>query len=467
MQHDMLRSTFHIDSNAQDMSQSYMAIHDAAGSSQNVQIISDETKLAEELRQPFNLSTEFPIKWVIQPNFTVVNGQLKTAYTVYAVGHHIGVDGSSMSELSKQLLELTQEGASSEMITVGPSYGEFVQRQNAYLKGKASDAAKDFWLSQITNTVPYEWQHALPSIQPSQGYRKMNTWAFFSAEELASWSKLYGTSWFRIAASAIGLVVTGHSSPTPHHDHTLQVAFGAREQKFAKCISHMANTMPIKQPVSELLHSNGTFSDYVKSVGKRISQAKKHEMFSYMSLLEASRTETKNEDAVTDKVVVTFSPKLANPCCTLYPVQGVWDLFFCFLEHDEGVSLGVITDPAVFDDVAVEALKADFMATVRMSQSTTNFTLSSLSFLGGNALATIVNGPDVADEIAISESRVYDWIHERAVAQPEAIALFSGEEKFQMTYREVDESSDNKALCKSSNYTRNVNRLTNSRYAAI
>jgi hypothetical protein len=41
------------------------------------------------------------------------------------------------------------------------------------------------------------------------------------------------------------------------------------------------------------------------------------------------------------KVSVTFSPKLANENCTIYPVEGVWDLFFCFLETQNGVSLGV------------------------------------------------------------------------------------------------------------------------------
>ncbi len=443
----MLRTTFHIDSSAQDMSQSYMAIHDVACSTQNVQIISDEAKLAMELRQPFDLSTQFPMRWIIQPRFVVTNGNLKTAYTVYAVGHHIAMDGSSMSHLSKQLLELASAGEPSELSVTEPSYGEFVQRQNAYLKGKAADAARDFWLSQVSNTVPYDWRHAAPKTPTDKNYRKMNTWAFFSSDELNSWSKLYSTSWFRIAASIIGLVVSGHSNPTPHQDHTLQVAFGAREAKFAKCISHMANTMPIRQPVSEVLHSNGKFSDYVKQVGKRISQAKKHEMFAYMSLLEASRKEKKSEDAATDKVVVTFSPKLADSCCTLYPVQGVWDLFFCFLEHDDGVSLGVITDPTIFDDAAVEAIKNDFMATVRISQSTADFSLNSLSYLGPNELAKIVCGPEISDEKAISESRVHDWIHERAIAQPDAVALFSGEAKASMCYQELDSDSDSKALC--------------------
>lgn len=41
------------------------------------------------------------------------------------------------------------------------------------------------------------------------------------------------------------------------------------------------------------------------------------------------------------KVAVTYSPRLADQRCHLYPVEGAWDLFFCFLEQDSTVDLGV------------------------------------------------------------------------------------------------------------------------------
>lgn len=446
----MLRTTFHIDGTAQDMSQSYMAVHDPDACFQNIEIVADDTKLAELLRQPFDLSKQFPVRWIIYTHLAVIKGRLQTTYTVYAMGHHIAVDGSSMSYLSSQILELASQDEPAQALPSGPSYGEFIQRQNAYLRGEAAKAAEAFWLSQINNTVPYELTHKVPSTpSPESDYRKMNTWAFFSSAELAAWSKLYGTSWFRIAVSAIGLAMAGHSEPTPHHDHTLQVAFGAREAKFARCISHFANTMPIKQPVSELLQNDATFADLVKNVGKRVSQAKKHEMFPFMSLLEASRREDGDDGWKSDKVVVTYSPKLANKSCTLYPVQGVWGLFFCFLEHDSGVSLGVISDPATFDDTAVESLKTDFLSTVRLSQQSSSFKLSSLPYLGRHEIANIIDGPSMADSEAVCLSRVTDWIHQRALAQPDALALFSGEDKISMTFKDLDEASSSKALCKS------------------
>lgn len=443
----MLRATFHIDDSANDFSQSYMAIHDPATSFQNVDIVSDEAKLQLALRSPFDLSTEFPVKWIVHQQMSYANGALQTAYTIYAMGHHIAVDGSSMSHLSHEILQLADEKAeaSSEAVS-SPSYGEFVNWQNAYLKGTAAKEARSFWLSQVSGTAPYEWNHAPPKVLAAgTDYRRMNTWGFFPNEELMAWSKLYGTSWFRIATSAIGLVVSGHSKPSPHHDHVLQVAFGARQPKFAKCVSHMANTMPIRVPVSDVMNGKGDFSDLVKNVGKRISQAKKHEMFPFMSLIEASRQE--GETNLSDKVVVTFSPKLADGRCTLYPVQGVWDLFFCFLEHDDGVSLGVITDPTVLDDAAVEKLKTDFFNTVRMSQQTASFKLDSLPYVSAHT-ATLSGGPDVDDVDGVTTSRVVDWIHQRALAQPDAMALYNAEQEKSMTYLTLDTESTRRALCK-------------------
>ena len=98
--------------------------------------------------------------------------------------------------------------------------------------------------------------------------------------------------------------------------------------------------MPVKFPLTSLLRAGASFSDAVKAMGRNISTAKKHEMFPFMSLMEEARR-TMDPNLLDFKVAVTFSPKLANKSCELYPVEGIWDLFFCFLEHDDGVSLGV------------------------------------------------------------------------------------------------------------------------------
>ncbi|KAE8334193.1 hypothetical protein BDV24DRAFT_170444, partial [Aspergillus arachidicola] len=342
------------------------------------------------------------------------NGLLQSHYDLYIVGHHIAVDGSSMSYLSQCILQQLDSRlgnpAGTETSSNSPSYGQFVQKQDAFLRGPAMKAAEQFWMSQLTHTVPFEW--AAPTTNNTKDYRVMNTWVSFTNDELKDWSSLYKTSWFRIAFSIVGLITSGISKPTPHHDHTLLVALGGRPQGYEGCVSHMANTMPIRTPVSSLLQRRATFADAVKEMGRSVSTAKKHEMFPFVSLVDAAR-ETMSDKMLDFKVSVTFSPKLASENCTIYPVEGVWDLFFCFLETQNGVSLGVISNPAVFDSDALETMREQFLDTVKLSRENPKFQVNELPYLKRHIVSDIVSGPSIDAVDSISSSRVHKWIEAR------------------------------------------------------
>lgn len=57
-----------------------------------------EKAMTKILRRPFDLENELPARWVIL--------QDPEAYRVYIVGHHIVVDGQSMTIISREFLEL-------------------------------------------------------------------------------------------------------------------------------------------------------------------------------------------------------------------------------------------------------------------------------------------------------------------------------------------------------------------------
>ena len=98
--------------------------------------------------------------------------------------------------------------------------------------------------------------------------------------------------------------------------------------------------MPIKSPLSSLREQDVCLKDVVRIIGRSISTAKRYELFPFLSLVDEAR-KVNNSFGLEFKVAVTLSPKLSHESCTLYPVEGIWDLFFCFLEREDGVSLGV------------------------------------------------------------------------------------------------------------------------------
>lgn len=142
----------------------------------------------------------------------------------------------------------------------------------------------------------------------------------------------------------IGLITRANSEPLHGSDHTLSVAFGGRPAGLENALGHFANAMPIKIPFTEAIRSHKVpqtlpFDSLVKLVSKGVSTAKKHER---MSILDVAKAANKKGMIVSKaQVAVTLSPKLSRPECCLYPVEGPYDLFFCFLEADSTVTLGV------------------------------------------------------------------------------------------------------------------------------
>jgi hypothetical protein len=157
-------------------------------------------------------------------------------------------------------------------------------------------------------------------------------------QELKSWSSRFKTSWFRVAIAVIGLLVQLYTEPVSG-DHALLVAFAGRSEAMTQTIGHFVNALPILIPLAEVLHSKtSTFDVLVQLVSRVISTAKKHDQFSFIDLcysLNRAGLQTPQF-----QVAITLSPQLASNC-SLYPVEGACDLFFCFLEEPDAVSLGV------------------------------------------------------------------------------------------------------------------------------
>ena len=128
-EHPMLRTTFHLDAVDQS-NRPFMAVHSQDTAVQSFEIMNGQAKLSSSLRRSFDLSSEFPVRWVILHDTTIQGGKVQTTYRLFAVGHHIAVDGFSLSLLSKQILRLLEP--TTEQPTTGEtglSYGEYVQRQ--------------------------------------------------------------------------------------------------------------------------------------------------------------------------------------------------------------------------------------------------------------------------------------------------------------------------------------------------
>jgi non-ribosomal peptide synthetase component F len=87
-------------------------------------------------------------------------------------------------------------------------------------------------------------------------------------------------------------------------------------------------------------------------------------------------------------------------------------------------------------------MRKQFLDTVKLSRENPMFHVDELPYLQSHTVGNIISGPSTYDVDEISSSRVHKWIEARCAAQPDAIALSCAESGQQMTYAELDRTTN-------------------------
>ncbi|EFW99106.1 thiotemplate mechanism natural product synthetase [Grosmannia clavigera kw1407] len=218
------------------------------------------------------------------------------------------------------------------------------------------------------------------------------------------------------------------------------MGFGSRPPAMANCVGQFASALPVKIPLWQVAHDgDGTFRSLVSAVGKNISDVKKNELFPAVEIAEAIR-ET-GSDYTPPRVAVTYSPKLADAGCRLFPVNGVWDLFFCFLESEEDVKVGIIYDPTIFSALDVRDMKTLWVRLAAISKSSNAMVRDMLEWLPEHTSLPIVPLKSQRNPLR----HIHHWFDAHAQTNPDAEALSSGEQDISITYGGLYASTELKA----------------------
>ncbi|KAL9117893.1 MAG: hypothetical protein Q9187_005564, partial [Circinaria calcarea] len=390
-QHGILRCTFNISDALPHIQE-----HDPNTACPMIQIITKakddigSQAIASALRHGFDLFHEYPARWLVV--------QQTSMTLLYLVAHHVALDGTSMSLLSTEFLRLFKAESS-----INPDYIERFSQAHI-------------------------------------------------VEELAAWGNSHRTSWFRIAVTLLGLLVHTKSKTPYGEDQALEVAFAGRSQGFESTIGQFANALPVKLPLldfAQLDSRSTTLAALIAAVSKNISRVKRAERFSPLDVARSGRAH--NVMYSPSKVAVTYSPRLADPKCRLYPVEGKWDLFFCFLEVETSVELGVIYDPTVFSNDALKEMEFSFTELLRLSRLTEPVPLSMIPGMPRYISLPAREHTDSANQATAPKLYFHNWFQLHAESNPTSVALFSAESGESMTYDELYKASTARAQVLRSN----------------
>ncbi|KAM4066491.1 AMP-binding enzyme [Hirsutella rhossiliensis] len=390
-----------------------------------------EHAMTRILRTPFALQHQLPARWVIL--------QDPRAFRVYIVGHHIVVDGQSMTNLSREFLELLEDPDA--VLPPAVQFNAMHMAERAWARSQAYLDNQKVLMDQVRDqsNTPWSKEVSKPSTT-NASYRKIDSWCTFPKSELDVWSQMFKTSWFRVATALVGLLVVDKKRPQFRKDEMLAVGFGSRPREMGACVGQFANALPVRVPLWKALdESDGSFRALVAAVGKNVSAVKKAELFPAVEVARSCRG--LNIDYEPPRVAVTYSPKLARSECRLFPVEGSWDLFFCFLEYDTDVKLGVIYNPQVFSGAALNGMKTQFDRMVSLSKVDGAQLAEMLDWLPKHPCLPVAPADPQPNPLC----HVHHWFDAHAESNPSSPALHSAEMGKSMTYGELYKSSEDKA----------------------
>ncbi|KAH6693374.1 thiotemplate mechanism natural product synthetase [Leptodontidium sp. MPI-SDFR-AT-0119] len=198
-----------------------------------------------------------------------------------------------------------------------------------------------------------------------------------------------------------------------------------RPEGFEDAVGQFANPLPVRIPLAEHFRADSgsekaTFASFVTSVSRNVSKVKKAERLSLLDIARRWRTKGRLGHFNSPQVAVSYSLAHSDHRCKLFPVQGSWDLFFVFQEGVDGVELGVIYDPEVFNEKDMDRMKSTYMNLVELASSSSPGFLEELP--GLPKYLTIPTAPDPNRFIA-------------------RIVLSCAETNSEMTYGELDKAS--------------------------
>ncbi|KAI7763057.1 hypothetical protein LZL87_011200 [Fusarium oxysporum] len=410
---------------------------------QDIRIMVSETAIvpeqfvAEVTRRPFSLDKEFPVRWIVLKN--------SDSYMLIVIGHHIAMDGQSMSVLSSELMGRLKYPEAD--FAISSEFSKMHAIERAWTMSSNYAESKETMAGQVRTQNQTGWPvPVLPAEGSSLPYRKIDSWQTFPKSELEGWANMYGTSWFRVATALVGLVVANVTRPPLGQDEVLAVGFGGRPQEMGSTVGQFANALPVNVGFWDTLTTRGpqqgTFRELVKGIARNVSAVKKAQMLAPIEVAQACREF--NIDYKPPRVAITYSPKLSDEKHRLFPVEGAWNLFFPFHEYESEVRCGLVYDPSIFSADAVKDIRSTFERLVSLSKQESVKLFEMLEWLPMYP-SVPEPGMDINTAAINPLQHFHHFFDAHAQTRPTTLALDCQELGISMTYGELYSSTQLKA----------------------
>ncbi|CAL2107141.1 hypothetical protein T190115A13A_320001 [Tenacibaculum sp. 190524A02b] len=418
-----------------------------------------EKEISDFINLPFDLSKDYMLRSCL---YNLDNNQ----YILACVFHHIASDGWSSGILMSEFDELYASINSQQEVILPElslQYKDYAIWQRKYIEGRALESQLTYWENKLSGVdyLKLPLDYTRPTIQSTEGSGISVAINKELTGAINTLCKQEGVTMFMFLLSAFKVLLSRYSG---QEDICVGTPIANRTQaELEGVIGFFVNTLALRSNLS----GNPSFKEVLKEVKTTTLEGYDHQLVPFEKVVD--KMVTTRDMSMSPLFQVMFvlqntpsNSKLAieNVTISEYELEGItsqFDLTLNISENDQGLLLNVEYCTALFKRTTIKQMLVHYQELLSNIINDVTQSIGSLSMLTNEEENQLLN---VFNDTALDypkDKTVVDLFELQAQETPEAIAVvYNGEE---LTYKELNEKSNQLAQYLISNYSVNINDL--------
>jgi surfactin family lipopeptide synthetase A len=407
----------------------------------------------EAFEQLFNASFEIPF------NFDSVLFRVEVVKTghdhhiMYALMHHIIIDGWSSQILFHEIMEVYSRlvlHKTTTLVELPFQYKDFAAWQNGIINSPELQKQRQYWLSQFSGEIPVlelPESHKRPIYKSFSGRNISHTYSKEFSNRLKKFSSDQGVSVFTAILTGINILLYRY---TNQNDIIIGTPVTTRFRKeLENQVGIYQNTLALRTR----FQGAHTVEQTLRTVEKVFLDGYSNNLYPLdLWITELDLKANPGRSPLFDVMVVfqgeaylkettkTFSSLVVEPRNAHERKSSKFDLLFEFFETKEGLMISVDYNPDIFEAVFIQRLVAHFENLLNEIFKDHQVTVDQLNYLTKEEKVQLIETFNDTETGYPKEKNVIDLLHESVKLNPGKEAVFFHDQSF--TYQEIDTVSN-------------------------
>jgi amino acid adenylation domain-containing protein len=448
--HEILRTTIE---QGKDLNNSLQLVHNEPLCIEEIQLtVADdyEAIIREDIRRPFNLNKEYPIRVKI---FTILSENSLARNLLLINTHHIASDGWSVEIFQKELFAYYQSYVNKDANFSFPAleiqYKDYALWQRSYLTGKTFEKQLNYWKEKLigyqTLQLPTDFK------RPNQIDYKGAFQGFVLnreiSEKLRHLSHQYGATLHSVILSSITILLNKY---TGQNDIVVGCLNANRHQmQTESLIGFFVNT----QAHRTVLNKNQTFEQLIKQVYQEQVDAQLHQDLPFEKLVDALVDDRDTSRHPLFQVMVGVQSlgtkrkqkglqenQLKQVLIKKEHETALFDLSIFIHDGNEELTGEIIYSTSLFKDDTITKLKQHYLCLLEQLTQSPDKLYSQLQLLDQSEYNQVIYEWNTTDKAYNLNATIQEQFVAQVHKTPNAIALVYEGEK--LTYKQLNEKSN-------------------------